>query len=134
MRNLPGHLWKKGQSGNPSGKASRPDTVARREEVRHVRELCKEHSLQAVEALIDVMNSKTAPPSARVAAANSVLDRGWGKPTMEINATVSSYDNMSEAELIGYITGHVIEGEAIQALVDAEREQEELLDDDSAED
>jgi hypothetical protein len=27
------------------------------------------------------MHSDEAPPAARVAAANSLLDRGWGKPT-----------------------------------------------------
>jgi hypothetical protein len=26
------------------------------------------------------MNQAEAPPAARVAAANSILDRGWGKP------------------------------------------------------
>lgn len=123
------HLWQKGQSGNPSGRPSRPDTLERRAMIQNIRELCKENSVAAVNALVEVMNSKTAPPSARVVAANSVLDRGWGKPTMEINATVTSYDSMSEADLVGYITGQVIEGEVIQALVEAEREQDELLED-----
>jgi hypothetical protein len=30
------------------------------------------------------MNEGTAPHAARVSAANSLLDRGWGKPTQPI--------------------------------------------------
>jgi len=30
------------------------------------------------------MNKETAPEAARVAAANSLLDRGWGKPAQAI--------------------------------------------------
>lgn len=125
---MSGHLWKKGQSGNPAG---RPKGAY---QLRDIRQYCKEHSKEAVEALIEVMNSKTAPPSSRVVAANSLLDRGWGKPTMEITATVTSYDNMSEAELVGYITGQVIEGEVIQALIDAEQANDEILDEEAEDD
>ncbi len=34
--------------------------------------------------LVGVMGQPDAPPSARVAAANSILDRGWGKPAQAI--------------------------------------------------
>jgi len=30
------------------------------------------------------MNQRKAPPAARVAAANALLDRGWGKPGQPI--------------------------------------------------
>lgn len=119
--------FKKGQSGNPGGKATRPETIARRQIIEDVREYCRSKSQAAVEALVEVMSSKSAPPSARVAAANSILDRGFGKPQIEVNATVSSYDNMSERELVAYIAGKTIEGEAIRVIEEMEREESALL-------
>ena len=35
------------------------------------------------------MNKSTAPEAARVAAANSILDRGWGKAVQHIEAEVT---------------------------------------------
>ena len=35
--------------------------------------------------LVDVLGDETAPPAARVAAANSLLDRGHGKPRQELD-------------------------------------------------
>lgn len=114
----------KGQSGNPAG---RPKGLYPSQQVmRDIRQYCKEHSKDAVEALVDVVNSKTAPPSARVAAANSILDRGWGKPQIEINATVSAYDKMTEEQLVTYITGTVIDGEVIDLIENGK----EFLDED----
>lgn len=113
-------MWKKGVSPNPGGRPSRPETIERRKIVENVKELCKQKSIAAVNALVSVMEDATAPPSARVVAANSILDRAFGKPQVTVEATITSYDTMSERELIEYIAGRTIEGEVIQVLVDAE--------------
>lgn len=60
-----------GQSGNPAG---------RRREVSEVRELARKHTTAAIEALVKSLED----PKQRVAAANALLDRGYGKPVQEI--------------------------------------------------
>ncbi len=44
------------------------------------------------------MTSPKAPPSARVAAAATLLDRGHGKAVQHIEAEISVYDSLSLAE------------------------------------
>jgi hypothetical protein len=44
-----------------------------------IRSIARSHSRSMIAALVSVARQKTAQPGARVAAANSVLDRGWGK-------------------------------------------------------
>lgn len=51
-----------------------------------IRSLARNHSRTALATLIGVMRQKDAPPAARVAAANAILDRGWGKPEMKLEA------------------------------------------------
>lgn len=64
-----------GQSGNPGG---RPKESSR------VKELARAHSEAAVATLAMVMNDENAKPGERVAAANALLDRGYGKPAQMI--------------------------------------------------
>ena len=45
----------------------------------NIRSLARKYTEQAIETLVHVMRQPTAPPAARVLAANSLLDRGWGK-------------------------------------------------------
>ena len=58
-----------GISGNPGG---------RPREVGHVRELAREHSDEAIETLVDLMRHAKSD-AARGAAAQALLDRGYGK-------------------------------------------------------
>lgn len=49
-----------------------------------IRSIARSHTEAAINALLSVMNQPESPPAARVAAANSILDRGWGKPAQPI--------------------------------------------------
>lgn len=64
--------------------------VARPKELRDVIELARLHSPKAIKTLAEIMNSDRAPPAARVAAANAILDRGYGKPAQTLDASVRS--------------------------------------------
>jgi len=49
-----------------------------------IRSLARGHTEGALATLASIMHSEEAPPAARVAAANSLLDRGWGKPAQPL--------------------------------------------------
>ncbi len=67
-------------------------------QITDVRDAARQHTLAAVETLVSVMEDLKAPHSARVAAANGLLDRGHGKATQHIEAKVNFYDSLSLAE------------------------------------
>lgn len=71
-----GRSFPKGKSGNPGGRPKLP------EDVKHVRELARQYTASAVAALVEVLESDSA--AGKVAAANALLDRGWGKPEQSI--------------------------------------------------
>jgi hypothetical protein len=71
-----GKAFAKGKSGNPGGRPKLP------EDIKHVRELARKYTASAVAALVEVLDGDSA--AARVAAANAILDRGWGKPEQAI--------------------------------------------------
>jgi hypothetical protein len=52
--------------------------------VTEIRSLARSHTRTALNVLVAVMRSTKATPPARVAAANAILDRGWGKPTQAL--------------------------------------------------
>jgi len=49
-----------------------------------IRSLARSHTRTALNVLVGIMRSNDATAAARVAAANSILDRGWGKATQQI--------------------------------------------------
>lgn len=53
--------------------------------VAEIRSLARGHTEKALSTLASIMNQTKAPAAARIAAANSLLERGWGKPTQPIS-------------------------------------------------
>lgn len=49
-----------------------------------IRSLARSHTRTALNVLVGIMRSKDATAAARVSAANTILDRGWGKAPQAI--------------------------------------------------
>lgn len=54
--------------------------------ITEIRSLARSHTEKALNVLVGIMGNVDAPAAARVQAANSILDRGWGKPDQKIEA------------------------------------------------
>lgn len=50
-----------------------------------IKSLARQHTETAINVLAGIMNQPASPENARVAAANALLDRGWGKPTQPLS-------------------------------------------------
>ena len=64
---------------NMSGQAPKESGLNMAKAVTEIRSLARSHTRTALNVLVGVMRSKDATAAARVAAANAILDRGWGK-------------------------------------------------------
>lgn len=67
-----------------------------------IRSLARGHTETALRTLAAVMNSEEAPAAARVQAANSLLDRGWGKPSQPVENGDGAF------EIIHRIERHIV--------------------------
>lgn len=74
--------WTKGQSGNPSGrpKGRKSNVIA-----RTAKERAELYVDQAFKLLSKAVLDTESPMSARVSAANSILDRAYGKAPQDVN-------------------------------------------------
>lgn len=70
--------WVKGQSGNPTGRA--PGDA-------QVKTLARQHTEAAITALVRALKAKSE--RTRVAAAEALLNRGWGQPRQEHDITLN---------------------------------------------
>jgi hypothetical protein len=95
----------KGMSGNPGG---RPQVVA------EVRDLAREKTTKALNTLESILDDATAPPAARVSAANAILDRAVGKAQQVIDANIKTDTLQTEAisETDKWLAGLAADGES----------------------
>src|SRR4051794_8996772 len=90
-------VWAPGQSGNPRG---RPPAVH-----GPVEQFARAHTQEAIETLATIMREGCSE-AARIAAANAILDRGWGKAREHRDLRLN-YDmrQLSDDELLAIIAG-----------------------------
>ncbi len=67
-------------------------------EAREITNLARKHAPAAIDALGKIIKKKHASEMAQIAAANSLLDRGYGKPTQNINQTVNTDGSAKEID------------------------------------
>jgi hypothetical protein len=77
-----------------------------------IRSLARSHTETAIKVLAGVMNSDDQPAAARVAAAQALLDRGWGKAhqTAEVTYVNKPATQLTDDELAGIVTERSGEG------------------------
>ena len=62
------------------GAGKKPNGVA-------VTALARVHTAQSIAVLVEVMSDARAPQAARVASAQALIDRGWGKAPFQVDVT-----------------------------------------------
>jgi hypothetical protein len=102
-------LWAAGNSGNPSGRPAK---------VKEIESLAQAHTPQAFAKIVELLDCKDARVA--LAAANSILDRAFGKPAQSVAAKVETLDVgrlWLEALKLSNAAppAKTIEGEAVQA-------------------
>lgn len=68
--------------------------------VTEIRSLARSHTRTALNVLVGIMRNTKATPPARVAAANAILDRGWGKPTQSLSNDDSALELIHRIERV----------------------------------
>jgi Family of unknown function (DUF5681) len=91
--------FKPGISGNPGGRPRRPSSIEARQVVVDAKVLARQCAPEAISTLKAIMLSDRAPQAVRVTAANSLLDRGYGKARQEIEVTRPDLSRLTDDEL-----------------------------------
>ena len=78
--------------------ASRLPSSGRVSALTEAQALARTHTTAAISVLAEIMQDGKNPAAARVAAANSLLDRGWGRATQRVEIA-TPLDRMGDEDL-----------------------------------
>lgn len=92
MEEVPQKEWetpdkKKKVFGRPIQKGMVLNPTGRPKDIGKVRELAKQFTREALTTIVDLMLDPSEKGSVRLAAAEAILSRGWGRPEQSVNVT-----------------------------------------------
>jgi hypothetical protein len=105
-----GRPFERGQSGNPGGRPIRPKTIEQHKLEADVRMLARDRGAEAIDKLVTLMRGVVrveierkrvempVPPMTQLAAANALLDRGYGRPHQSVEMTGKDGDPIEHHE------------------------------------
>ena len=105
-----GRPFAKGQSGNPGGRPINPKAIEQRKLEHDVRMLARDRGAEAIDRLVALMRGvvrveidrkpveMVVPPMVQLAAANAVLDRGYGRPRQSVEMAGKDGDPLEHQE------------------------------------
>jgi hypothetical protein len=109
------------------GKVANP--LGRPKEVHHVKELARKHTVDAINTLAGIMANPKEKASARVAAANAILDRGYGRAPLTFEDAPEEVTDLREAarRLAFIMNGAILRGDVVDVkAVDVTAEADKL--------
>ncbi len=99
--------WQKGcKSPNPLGQAA---AKLKDPEYRSVMQLARTHTMDAIKALVECLSDERG--STRVAAAEAILDRGWGRPHQAVKVVD---DEGNASQVTEMVVRFALPGEVVQ--------------------
>ena len=67
--------------------------------LREIKGYAKLHSKEAFDKIVAIMRDKRSSPQVQLAAADKILDRGYGKPKETIETNITVFEGLSDDEL-----------------------------------
>ena len=123
-----GRPFARGQGGNPGGRPIKPKTIERRNLEHDVRMFARHWGFEAIDKLEALMRGVVrveidgkpvemlVPPMAQLAAANALLDRGYGRPPQSVEVYGADVQADSGDDVLEIIEGRLVElGERLRA-------------------
>jgi hypothetical protein len=89
------HGGKREGAGRPAGLRNK----ATLERKASLTDLAQTHAAAAVQTLFSIMSNEAEAASARVAAANAILDRGFGRPRQAVDLGADDESSVTEISL-----------------------------------